>query len=458
MKAILGIMALASLVGCAEMPVSVPKQIGNKGLLVAEVCGANITADFSSGDINVNNQNWLWGMTDGHVVGAFAAKKTEFWFVEAGYQNILSVRQEFELKEGRATNVGLVVFAKVGLTDATATGSGGDSPGIRKFYLNNEKETRAFLKKMHPALYDSLQGDKIVALGTARNDATSINTARMAVARSMIDARNYVSVPNPTGYVAGCAGTLAYLKRESPDAGVLIQLLDTNTFDDLNACSASKDRVACALRSGEVLLGNGKNLVKQALPDGIVSTNVYVFGDKSLVAVDNAMTIFTSLDAGKVWTTYDGAKLAAPPPLKASDVKLANPHFGFLAGQNGYYVYSKDMSTADSKIIYWDQKLKTFSSLALPADIKNVTVLAETEDGLALGTSWNAMVAKSRLYFQNRATGQWEERKLPQSYCRNIISTGTSKKELQLLCANEVWKSSDQGKSWGLIPMQKSAF
>jgi hypothetical protein len=198
---------------CATPLVMIPDDIGDRGLLVAQVAAPNMP-DVMRAVPDINNKEYQFGMRDGFIV--IALEPGEYTL---GYLSVLlgtgstttpiggtsytrsmrnyPIKKRFKIEAGRFTNLGLLVLEPGGKTGEAA----------KKFnllLLDNSDDMVTFLKESHPRLFASMKNrTPLLGEGPYLNKE-QIQQLRQAVATDA--ARKKQASNEPLHYVAGAAG------------------------------------------------------------------------------------------------------------------------------------------------------------------------------------------------------------------------------------------------------------
>lgn len=447
----------AVLTGCAAPIVFIPEQIGERGLLIGQVA-ADAMPDALDGSPVVDDRTLIAGMRRGYIVVALepgehylsklsrtvssssvsTAVGTYYYTVDQHYP----IDQKFTIEAGKATNIGLLVMQPRSKADFAM-----QSSLFAVSQLDNSREMATFLRETHPTLYDSLKSKNFVLAPGKYLDAKQTRQMRHEIAaRNLRDSEWLRAHPGAGHYVSGAAGTVAKVTRNAAGAPTTLKVIDTGTLADLNRCWFTGAHVGCLISTSEYLLIRDETVSRHAVPAGVTANSMMVFGDQGIVIVDDAMKIYTSLDDGRRWAVYDGARRQ---PL-ARDTYRPDPkhRFGFHAGRDGFYVFARGMGSNDTTMVYADYRTATYRSLGLPKSAEEIQTVLETDAGVFIGPV-STDFAKAKLHFLPAGKEAWETREIPQAGCRDIAIADRSGRNLQVLCRGDnVWKSENTGANW----------
>lgn len=434
--------------GCAKPLVILPDNVGDQGLLVAKVASPDM-GDVREGDPVISGRKFLSGMRKGYVVvplhpGEYTFQalntlagsnsfSTPYGTYTTTHSWSFPVGRTFTIEQGKATNLGLLVFLS-------------GQAGTSRYYLlafDNSAEMATFLQETHPKLYRSLKDPTPIATGPFV-DPGKISELRKVIALRVLKQRGRLEPDQ--GYIAGPAGTLARVKRNKAGELVDLVMLDTGTFADLSVCSTGPDRAACLKSTTEYLLVQGESVRTLKIPEGVTANSLHVFRDR-LALVDNSLNIYDSRDGGRSWAKYSGVawKEALGYEYYRPDQKN---RFSFHNGKDGYYIYSPSMAAAKAPLMYYDYATAAYRNLMLPAGVERVEIVRETDAGLFIGPT-HTELAKGKIHLLPAGSSSWEVRETPEAGCKDFAATDSSGREIQVLCKREnAWKSTDGGMSW----------
>ena len=211
------------------------------------------------------------------------------------------IRRNFSIKEGQVTNLGFI-FASFG--------SQGEYQ-LRNF--DNSQSISAYLRKQHPQLYNAL-----LSKNTNLAPASYSSISELEAIRKRITLQNASKIfYHDKNVINGIVGALAIVKRDQNNKIVSIQLIETNTFDEIPHCGESKIRFACYIpnsRKDRLLVGElAGNARFRDVPKGFSGRAVlYPFGKQGIIVTNYNLDLFVSHDGGRNFYHDNRFKLNRP--------------------------------------------------------------------------------------------------------------------------------------------------
>jgi len=455
---------LAALVSSCQTPiVMIPDDIGDRGLLVAQV-SAPRGQGFDMAVPIIDNKDYQFGMRDGFIVipldpgehtlshlsisvGANITTTGPYGGTSIQAKRNYPIKRSFRIEPGRFTNLGLLVLEPGGRTGEAAK-------KFHLFTLDNSDDMATFLKESHPRLFASMKNRAPLVAEGPYLGKEEIQQLRQAVATDA--ARKKLAGNEPLHYVGGPAGTLARIEKGANGRGQ-VKVFDTGTLVDFSYCSSAAWGAACLKSSSEYVFVKGGSLSVRQVPTGIAANSVHVFGDKGVMLIDPSMNIYSSFDGGENWTNYAGVALAKPvePTTTWPDPKN---RFAMQPGRSGYYIYFRDLRAGATRMAYFDAAKREFTPMPLPGTVEDVSVVKETDEGVFIGPS-HTMIANGKVHLLPRGAKTWTVREVPGTACTDMALPDTRGRRVEVLCASDlVLRSEDSGMTWARIPYAGSMF
>ncbi|HEX5513196.1 MAG TPA: hypothetical protein VFY81_02280 [Gammaproteobacteria bacterium] len=469
----LGILLL--LPGCATRLGIIPNQVGGNGLLVAQVA-TQTAPEIDDGDPLINGTEYLGGLRSGTLIVSLSPGE---YFLSSirkpvpssssvivlpkavavrGYSpgvytgrtnyKAFHLGRHFRIERGKATNLGMLLF------EPSVTGL----PFVmgRPLSADNRGEIETFLQERHPRLYASLHGEKFIH-DTAAMSPDLLRRVRWHLALQKIATPAWQAQYGNERYVTTILGTIAAVEKTPSGEFAIQHLLDPGTVSDLEHCSLSGARAACALSQRSYLYVDHGLVETRPAPDKVTVNSVFVFGEQGIVIADDRMRLYTTTDGGASWSQFSGALL--PQPIKRGSFDPAVLHsFEFVPGQRGFYVFQRGANGKAGKLLYADYETAAYRAIWLPEKAKNIKVLQESERGVYLGPA-HTEFTKGKLFFLGTGGDSWEEYTLPRSACKEMRLEDYSGRVVQVICGvADVYESKDGGKRWRPIFKQRSLF
>ena len=455
---------LAALVSSCQTPmVMIPDDIGDRGLLVAQVSAARIP-DMDRATPVIDNKQYQFGMRDGFIVIALDPGEHEFDYLTINVGSNITgsspygrtsiqatrtypIKKRLRIEAGRFTSVGLLMIEPGGRT-------GEEAKKFRLFSLDNSADMATFLRESHPSLFASMKNrTPLVGEGPYLN-AEQTRQLREAIAIDM--ARKRQAVNEPFDYVGGPAGTLARIDQGA-NGRAQVKVFDTGTLADFSRCSTAAWGAACLKSSSEYVFVKGGTLSVRQVPAGIVANSAHVFGDKGVMLIDHSMNIYSSFDGGDNWTKYAGVALAKPVEPNTTWPDPKN-RFAMQAGRSGYYIYVRNMGADVTRMVYFDAAKREFTPMPLPGTVEYISAVRETDEGVFIGPS-HTLIAHGKVHLLPRGDKTWTVRDVPQAACTDMALPDNRGRRLEVLCAaTVVMRSEDSGMTWTRVPYAGSLF
>ncbi len=424
---------------CATYRPELPKDIGHRGLVVAQVdsvedlpwlgdARAEISGSFRPEIVRSTTDNAINGYL------AIPLEQGEYSFTgfsrqigtstiliptvgTARYQHKEHVRmtQKFVIRPKEVTNLGLIVALPSGIV-----------------LVDNTEHMRKFLRTHYPEMASTLNINAMVLAPGNYVRAEQLPALRSDIVRQMLKARDDYAA---TAYcVAGPAGTLAYLERTVDGKIKEIKQFDLGTVARIASFSDDSERKRCALLTSDrrLFVVNNGRIVARNLPASLREGVLHVFGADGLVIVDDKMEIYRSVDNGQTWRQNH-----------ALVQKNQRVHRGFARTQGGYYVYSK----SPSLLALGSEMDDSFKPVAIP-DISVIMQLKEDASGVYLHGS--SMLSGYFLYFKAKNRPDWVKIKMPNMAC-NEIRFNDRERTIKAFCGDMGFQSRDRGHSWERI-------
>ena len=447
---------------CTSYLAKVPDQIGGRGLLVGQLYhpGGELYSLYVDGkvyDVSVKR--------DGYFVLPLSPGKHELTaFVWSGSNSDLAqipVKQSFTVEKGKAVSVGKVIAGK-SFPEKRVVVSYRQGATLRYiaevphnlFYINNAEDMKNYLAAVFPEVYSSLVEKKIIA----STDVDFIDDNSLLKLREYYLSRSLEANPNKLfyGYVGSELGSMAQNVQDANGKHKEPRLYDLPTIKDMRYCSSRFDRVACMTGDfNYVLIDKGK-MYQGKLGARFPVNGIFASKGKELIAVDNAMNIFSSLDNGKSWRV--NTQFAVKEALEADqDRPYPLNSFVFVVGQEGYYIYGVDEAIKEPRLIYADYGKANYRAVILPPEVKKLYSVKERNNGLYVGP-FNSD-EKEAVYFRPDSGGGWEKYRIDGSNCSGLVFNETNSRNVQVLCNTSVaFKSLDGGRSWEWGSLKDSIF
>lgn len=433
---VLRVFTLVSIVGltlnaCAVTPqrghASLPDRLADQGVVIAEVHG------FEGQEVNINGRRYAY-LHNRHLVlplspGKYTLTSISNTINDGRYinTNSLPLNREFEIKAGKVTNLGLILFVF-------------DPKDKKKFFtmvLDNTPAAQRYLRASHPALAANLDaGDFVLAPGKYL-PADKLPMVRKVVASSRgMWSRAMEPGISPT-VVAGPAGLVGeYVMKDGK--AVDLKILETDTLAHAVNVSRLGDRHFIAMSDGRLFLLAKGRLETVNPPTGAAPLVKARLAPGGLVVIDERMTAFWSRDNGRQWHTYAAAQL---PPEESTGA------IGIETDDAGFFFYTK--KTKAPRVLYTDAASIAFASLPLPPEVTGIEKVVSKKAGVFVEQSENSLFKDDVLYFKAKDSSTWEPRKGPGSFCvfRFEDEVGT---RLRSSCgiSQKPHGSTDGGKTW----------
>lgn len=465
------------LASCAKgIWVILPDNVGQDGLLIAEIQSERETISGTSPTIGIRKVNWLqpvvngtrydYAIRDGILVlplppGDYTldalssvsegtAMPTAVGLMIPISRTSYPIQRRFTIQHGRATYLGQAFISP---EDPQET-------RFRTVWIDNSREAVDYLRALHPRLFASLSSpDFLVAQGNYLPISQLTELRRRVVANQQIKLKTAISffdqraglpefmfrdtlrmwegyvVRKPT-YIAGNIGTLAYLRPDSADGNY--SLLDTRSSADLRHCGFDGHRAVCRLSDSAYLVAQGGVITHRILPGTIRANTMRPFGSSGILVVDHSGGIHVTSD-GSNWRHYSGLANGS------SYASGSRGDFIFRKGPSGVYALHRPHWDSPTGLVLCNEH--SCDPIVLPSDIKRIHGVFEGKRGLLIGPVSTGMFAKASMYMRRNPGAVWEKIPLSKDDCSELIAGDEQGSVLQLGCFGAL-RSVDGGLTW----------
>lgn len=443
--------------GCTSLPSyrpELPEDIGDKGLVVAQVTGIDQLRWWSS-----NKEVLIDDRKQGVIINGFIALpltagdhelsglfQSNGESIPAGAGSLTSIhttrmplQRKFTIRPRQITNLGLIVL----YPDPNDK----ERKGFLCLFVDNTGDMKHFLKATYPVLAAKLNADSMTLAPGNMMPANLFPALRKELAVKETVAKEEITPGRTVTYIATDIGTLAEISKSSDGKIIGVKLIDVPTVSNIQSVSPNyvKDRFAFLTTSNRLFVVTGGAVAERDLPRGLLAPQVYVLGTNDLVIIDDKFQIYTSYDDGHRWQPYLGSMTENPVRAKLAPAA------------NGYYVYT----THPVRVFFGPYGRVDFRQVDIPQDLKDLDILHDTATGLFVElryASFGFIESKPRQFFI-RPTGKanWESRSMPATNCMRIkyleddglrLSTECGKYSVWGDEARQRYASSDGGKTW----------
>lgn len=313
------VLALASLLlgglgGCASGlqigPAQLPDRLTEHGVVVAEFYGFEGDRVHIDGKLRayLHNNRLVLALAPGEYTLTGISR-----FINYGTSTSttsLPVERPFEIKPGKVTNLGLILFDF-------------DSLDYRKFYtysLDNTASARRHLRASHPGLAATLGPDDFLSAPATYVAPDKLELLRKGLATRPSFYGKLKKADQDPRIVAGPAGIIA--EHVVKDGKIVdIKVHETNTLSAAVDRSEHGEQNLIAMADGGLfLLSKGQLQALNAPADAapLVRAELLPAG---MLLVDERLRVFWTTDAGRSWARYTEAELA--PTEATGDIHVA---------------------------------------------------------------------------------------------------------------------------------------
>lgn len=460
------VLAVLFLSACSTPLVIVPKDVGDRGLLVAQVSSQTMAEALSSDPVirSPNDQGRLYtgGLRGGTLIvplppGEYEltqlSRMTGSSSISTGYGTIhqtsrmnYPVGRTFTIEAGKATTLGMLVFER--------SPEGGDRYLL--MYADNRKELERFLRERYESTYLSLRGERFIAADVPQLAPEGLHQLRRYLAADRLAKPQWQFEHPDAQFVTASFGAAARVVREPGRPPAIGELIETGTVADLSGCSIAGARVACVTGAHHYLLLEDDQMREVAAPDGVTVNSIHVFAESGIVIVDDDMRFHNSQDGGRSWQVYDGVR-RAKPFRRDGYRRAALNNVTFVPGRNGFYAFERGVGSGKGSIVHADHATATYRTIPVPGGVSSLNVLQEASRGLYVGPNYS-LAAKGRAHFLPAGENEWAVLELPASGCSDLRVAEDTVLTIDVSCAGGVYRSEDGGTSWSPLLKAQSLF
>ncbi|QKT03301.1 hypothetical protein HUS23_05520 [Ectothiorhodospiraceae bacterium 2226] len=460
---LLPLLSLLLLIGCAKPLVIVPDNVGERGLLVAQVASQSMP-EVLRGDPVIKHpdgehRTHIGGIRGDTLIVPLHPGEYELSYLQqmtgsssiptavgtmhqTSYRNY-PVHRRFTIESGRATNLGMLII---------------EDAGFRRVLVrqaNNQNEIERFLQDRYPATYASLRAEpRIVDAPGQRLDQPELAALRRHIADQRARDAAWDLEEGATRLIAGPAGTLAHVRRGADGVSVE-QLVEAPTVTDLSGCSGTARRLACVSGPHHYLLVEGDRAQERNAPAGVVINSAHAFGERGVVLADDNMRLHLSRDGGRSWSVVEEA-VRAKPFDRSRYRGIALNHVVFTNGSRGFYAFESG-GGSNTGLVHVSFDGGTPKSIPLPRSLSRLRNLVETPSGVYLTPAYTEM-AKGKVHFLPREDAEWQVYDLPVAGCRDMRVAAAAPRIMDVSCRSGYYRSEDGGRHWAPLFQAQSLF
>lgn len=445
-KNLTALLLIAGLTACAGYRPDLPEDLGERGLLVAQIGAMDDFAWLNDAKVHFSGMYRPAIVSDAvdHVIRGYVAiplSEGEYSLAAlsrvtgnssismpsaAGggamhitHRESVPINKPFKIKPGTVTNLGLLVVIPASDTGRT----------FRAVSVDNNEHMRQFLRTHYPALTAKLPLNEMTLAPGDYARGPQLAAMRREVMTYTLKA----GAARSAYCIAGPAGTLGYVERK-PDGGVAgTKYFNLDTVAKFESFGDNPLHRRCAGLTSDrrlFVVSDGR-LQERALPAGVREGVVTALGGQGLVIVDNKWEIYTSADNGATWKT---------------DLSLAqkdeDKYIRLVAERNGFYLYRE----SGKQITYRnDQGIQR--SIPLPPDAEWIESVTQTRAGLYLHTGAGTWSYRYGAHLLAEPHGTWESLPMPQK-CNAFTVNDAAGKHLSAVCEGRTMASKDGGRTW----------
>lgn len=448
----LSVIVLSGCVGLSSYKkVSLPDQLSNKGLFVAEIHYGDLLM-YGKISIIINGSS-RGNLQNGYATiplepGRYTLDRLEhkskgssssYVGVTVTQINVRekNINREFEIKPGKVTNLGLIVFSPDNENEY--------------FIFDNTKEIKAYLKHQYPELSANLRDDDFMLGEGALSSRSIINALRKKIANSpqIYSRTSMVGIfgEEPPGekYISGPLGILAKLNSKN---GKIINTspLALDTIAPVVCGSSFDNKVTVLTGDDRVYMVENGTLSNIVIPVDLHPVAIHLFKQNGIALVNGRGKIVTSQDNGKTWTPH-----TTPMPEIEKDLK--DIQFAGHNGKNGFYLYSRHENGTPPIIFYTPYDHLHFSPIELPDGLNEIDTFWSKDSGLFIGLGPNVF-SNQKFYYQAHGTDTWVQRSMPGTSCTFGFKDAAGR-VLTTKCYGWQRFSKDMGITWENVPGQR---
>jgi hypothetical protein len=421
-----------------------PTELNNNGLLVGRITGDNPDNFILNGDLTIDGKEYKNALKNGYLmlslepgahtiqdIGKTTTIRTSSYQTTTTTKRI-TLNRKLTIKPSQITNLGIIVVL-----------SNINEPNKFKIaFINNNSDMEAYLGSKHPDIYNSLSNLELLTAEGKYLDKKEIRTLRNILLNRLPE--NQLSGK----YTGTILGTMAKISRNEDGEVQGFSLYNTQTFEDIKTCSTKDQRIACIIpnfSNGDRLMMTVENgLAWRSLPKYQAGRfYLKLIGDTKIILVTDRLKVFSSIDYAKSWNIYTGAQLDKPI---GDDFNV-----GFTEGENGYYIYSKDL---DSTLIYNKFTKFDYRKLETPDKGTRRGDVQETNKGLYIGPEYTEF-GKGKIFFKANGQNNWVTRDVPSTQCNQMSLISHENDQVAINCESQdepgktnTYISSDTGQNW----------